>query len=246
MLTSAAGGGTGPGPAALRTVCGRDLRVGRLALGCADRPWWRISLDIGQLPGNGEGTWAGLTPAEARALAAALLVQAEAVERNAPAARTAVAKPALPGDTGRWRAAVEPAPAVTVSHTGGESYAIAVRDHVLRVDQPVSAGGADSAPTPTELLVASLASCVAFYAGRYLDRHGLSRAGLGVTAEFTMAQDRPARVGELRLSVQVPGGVPAGRQAGMLAVISHCTVHNTLHHQPSITIGLVTPPTPAS
>jgi hypothetical protein len=28
------------------------------------------------------------------------------------------------------------------------------------------------APNPTELFAASLATCVAFYAGRYLDRHG--------------------------------------------------------------------------
>jgi len=40
----------------------------------------------------------------------------------------------------------------------------------------------------------ALASCVAFYVGRYLVRHGLERDGLRVTAKFAMAADRPAQV----------------------------------------------------
>jgi len=59
----------------------------------------------------------------------------------------------------------------------GEAYEVTVRGHRLVVDQPTDAGGQDSAPTPTELFVASLATCVAFYAGRFLTRHGYRRDG---------------------------------------------------------------------
>jgi putative redox protein len=131
-----------------------------------------------------------------------------------------------------------PAGRIEVTHAGGESYAIATRGHTMLVDQPADAGGGDAAVTPTELLIAALASCVAFYAGRYLARHGLERDGLTVTAEFTMAADRPARVGAVRLRITAPGGIPAERRAPLLAVASHCTVHNTLRQEPDITIGL--------
>jgi putative redox protein len=56
-------------------------------------------------------------------------------------------------------------------------------------------GGQDTGATPTELLVAVRA----FYADRYLLRHGLDRSGLAVTASFAMADDRPARVRDVRL-----------------------------------------------
>ena len=125
-----------------------------------------------------------------------------------------------------------------VSYLGGESYAVATRGHTQLTDQPATAGGADTAMTPTELLVASLSSCVAFYAGRYLARHGLNRDGLRVTATFTTATDRPARVAGVRLAIRVPGGVPPARQAALLAVASHCTVHNTLRQPPDIAIEL--------
>jgi putative redox protein len=205
------------GQAGFRTACGRQVQVGRLDLGDMQQPAHRISLDIGHLPGQEDGSWAALTPAEARRLAAALLSQAAAAEEPEPAA-------------GEGR--------VEVSYLGGESYAVATRGHAVLTDQPVAAGGADAALTPTELLIASLGSCVAFYVGRFLERHGLDRTGLQVSTDFTMAIDRPARVSEVRLRVSVPGGVPPEREKALLAVASHCTVHNTLGHPPAIAISV--------
>jgi uncharacterized OsmC-like protein len=125
-----------------------------------------------------------------------------------------------------------------VRFVAGEAYEVAVRGHRLVVDQPADAGGQDSAPTPTELFVASLATCVAFYAGRYLTRHGYGRDGLAVSGGYEMASDRPARVGEIRLIVRVPASLPRERWAALRAVVSHCTVHNSLASPPSVTIDL--------
>jgi putative redox protein len=127
---------------------------------------------------------------------------------------------------------------LAVRFVAGESYAVAVRGHQVLVDQPASAGGLDTAPTPTELFIASLATCVAYYAGRYLTRHGYSRDGLRVTAAFDMATDRPARVSGIRLTVHVPADVPAQRWPALQAVVSHCTVHNTLTVPPDVSISL--------
>ncbi|MFI1564303.1 OsmC family protein [Streptomyces sp. NPDC020490] len=125
-----------------------------------------------------------------------------------------------------------------VTHVDQDAYAVDIRGHRLLVDQPVAVGGTDTAPTPTELFAASLATCVAFYAGRYLHRHGLPRAGLRVRTEFTMATDRPARVASLRVVVVPPPELPEQRRDALLAVASHCTVHNTLHHTPAVDIEL--------
>jgi putative redox protein len=127
---------------------------------------------------------------------------------------------------------------LNVRYRGGECYETAVRDHTIVVDQPADLGGADSAPTPTELFVASLATCIAFYAGRYLTRHGLSREGLGVSVTYDMATDRPARVTDVQVTLRVPGSVPPARWPALRAVVEHCTVHNSITHPPSITIDL--------
>jgi len=126
-----------------------------------------------------------------------------------------------------------------VRYLSGESYEVSVRGPRVLVDQPAEAGGLDTAPTPTELFVASLATCVAFYAGRYLTRHGYSRDGLAVSAGFAMASDRPARVRGIRLTVRAPADLPAERRPALRAVVSHCTVHNTLAAPPSVAIDLI-------
>ncbi len=140
------------------------------------------------------------------------------------------------GTTKAANAVVTPKP-VVVEHIGAEAYAIQIRGHRTVVDQPFDAGGTDSGPIPTELFVGSLAACVAYYAGRYLTRHALSRDGLVVSAEFDMATDRPARVAAIRLRLRTSTGFPWQRRDALHAVASRCT-HNTLADQPSIAIEI--------
>ncbi|SES45429.1 Uncharacterized OsmC-related protein [Pedococcus cremeus] len=137
-------------------------------------------------------------------------------------------------------AAASSATTVRVDHLSGDEFTIGVRGHRLTVDQPVDAGGRDTAPTPTELFVAGLASCVAFYARRYLARHGLPTEGLAVDAAYEMGS-RPARVAAVDLRLHVPAGVPESRREPLLAVASHCTVHNTLTTQPDVVVRLTEP-----
>lgn len=127
---------------------------------------------------------------------------------------------------------------IHVRHEGGDRYVARIREHEVAVDQPAADGGTDTAPTPVELFAAALASCVAHYAGRYLRRHGLPEDGLSVECAFEMAGDRPARVERIRLATRLPDGFPPERRAALLAVVEHCTVHNSITRRPSISIEL--------
>ncbi|MFE2276371.1 OsmC family protein [Streptomyces sp. NPDC059454] len=175
----------------------------------------RVVMDTSFAPHDEGELWASLTAEEARRLAGLLLFQAAAVD-PAPAGR--------PG-------------AAEVVPIAGDSFEIRVRGHVLTVDQPLSDGGKDTAPTPVELFVAAVASCAAHYAGRFLDRHGVSRDGLSVRAEFRMADDRPARVAALSLTALAPT-LPPQRLSALRAVVSHCTVTNTLARAPEIELDV--------
>lgn len=126
---------------------------------------------------------------------------------------------------------------LTVRHLGGDRFRIESRGHTLTVDQPTEDGGTNTAPTPTELCVASLASCVAHYAHRYLARHDLSAEGLVVSASYGIG-GRPTRVDRLDVRIIPPDSLPDERRDAFLAVASHCTVHNTLAQAPEVTITL--------
>jgi putative redox protein len=126
---------------------------------------------------------------------------------------------------------------LSVRHLDGDRFAINIRGHQLHVDQPTDAGGEDTAPTPTELFIAGLASCVAFYARRYLARHNIDPAGLAVAASFTIG-GRPTRVTDVAVRLTPPPALPAERRDAFYAAAAGCTVHHTFEQPPAIAITL--------
>ena len=125
-----------------------------------------------------------------------------------------------------------------VEHIERDRFTVRIRGHELVVDQPEDVGGDDVGPTPTELFVAGLASCVAFYAERFLRRHELPDDDLRVEALFDMAAGQPARVASIVVRVFIPVEVPTMLQAALERMVNRCTVHNSLLEPPQVSISL--------
>ncbi|HET6817582.1 MAG TPA: OsmC family protein, partial [Mycobacteriales bacterium] len=106
---------------------------------------------------------------------------------------------------------------IHVDHDRNDRFTVQVRGHTVAVDQPVDNGGDDTAATPTELFLAALAACVAFYGRRFLARHGIAADGLAVDLDYT-AGGRPNRVTGIEIRVTPPPGLPPERRAAFLAV----------------------------
>jgi uncharacterized OsmC-like protein len=123
-----------------------------------------------------------------------------------------------------------------VRHERGDRFTIEIRGHEVVVDQPVADGGTDAGPTPTELFVGGLASCVGFYAERFLDRHAIASEGLSVACEWEMAEDRPNRVGRIEILLELPAAFPPRHRDRLMAVVEHCTVHNSMLQMPEVSI----------
>jgi putative redox protein len=122
---------------------------------------------------------------------------------------------------------------LTVTSIGGDRHRVLVRGHELVVDQPVEAGGTDAGPTPVELFVGSLASCVAHYARRALGHDGSSPT---VRCTWNMSETPPWRVRTIDIDVVIPAGTTSARLEAVRRAISHCTVHNTLQDPPAVRI----------
>jgi uncharacterized OsmC-like protein len=122
---------------------------------------------------------------------------------------------------------------LTVVSLGGDRHRITVRGHEVIVDQPRDSGGEDAGPTPTDLFVASLASCVAYYA-----RRGLGPGGEGPTVRctWTMSETPPWRVASIAIEVQLPSSTAEARVEAVRRAIGHCTVHNSLQSPPPVSI----------
>ncbi len=114
---------------------------------------------------------------------------------------------------------------------------VSIRDHEVTVDQPPSAGGDDAGPSPTELFLGSLVACVAHYGHVFLARHGLPGEVAAVADWWVdLGAERVTRVA---IRVQAPPLAPELR-AGFHAAVEHCLVHNTLRHEPEVTVEVTT------
>jgi putative redox protein len=123
---------------------------------------------------------------------------------------------------------------VSALYLGNSKFEVAARSHRVVCDQPLDNGGADEGMSPPEFLLASLATCAAYYAAQYLKTRRLPAADLKVlvTAEKVL---QPARLASFRIEVTAPG-LDDRHQAGMLRAVKACLIHNTLTGTPSIEI----------
>ena len=123
---------------------------------------------------------------------------------------------------------------IRVSHLADDAFSIDVRGHTVVVDQP-SRDYDEAGPTPVELFVAGLASCVAHYANRFLRRHDFPY-GVDVDCEWKMRAGEPARVGRVALRVTPRGFVPHELRKPLAAAVERCTVHNSLREPPQVAV----------
>ncbi len=114
----------------------------------------------------------------------------------------------------------------TARHTENFQHDIEVREHHLTADEPQDAGGDDAAPSPQELLAASLASCTAITMEMYAKRKGWDVGSIEVEAEFAPAErGTPTR---FSLVMRLPGNLSDEQVERLKVIATKCPVHRTL------------------
>jgi putative redox protein len=103
---------------------------------------------------------------------------------------------------------------------------IRIRDHVVSADEPRDAGGDDTAPSPQELLAASLASCTAITMEMYAARKRWDVGDVEVSAEYL-----PAERGcptSFKTILRFPEHLSDEQVDRLRQIAAKCPVHRTL------------------
>ena len=123
---------------------------------------------------------------------------------------------------------------VFASYLKDSLFEATARGHRVLCDQPADNGGSDEGMTPPEFLLASLATCAAYYAAQYLKARTLPTDGLKVRVSAEKAL-QPARLASFQIEVVAPG-LDERHQAGVLRAAKACLIHNTLLASPAIEV----------
>jgi putative redox protein len=110
--------------------------------------------------------------------------------------------------------------------TGTFTHEIDVRHHRMLADEAGDVGGDDQAPSPQELLAASLASCTAITMEMYAKRKGWDIGDVEVEAEYTPAErGAPTR---FKLVLRLPRRLTEEQVERLSVIAAKCPIHRTL------------------
>jgi putative redox protein len=127
---------------------------------------------------------------------------------------------------------------ITTYYKGDMLFESKLGKHTLLIDVPPGMGGKDRGPTPPEIFIASLGSCVGAFVANYCDRTAIDVRDMTVDVSFDKADD-PTRLVNLRVTINLPHGECEKRERAILRVAEHCPVHETIATLKGIQIELV-------
>jgi putative redox protein len=105
--------------------------------------------------------------------------------------------------------------------------------HTIRVDEPTAAGGTDTGPSPTRLVTAGLASCVAITMEMYADRKGWDIGPVEVDVDVTYRDHTPL---SFAVTLRLPEGLSDEQRQRLLAVVGKCPVHKLIAGETEVVI----------
>lgn len=118
--------------------------------------------------------------------------------------------------------------------TGGMRAVTRAGGFDIAVDEPQTAGGTDTAPQPTDLLLASISSCFALAMAHVAKRRGIELVRLEVTATGSYAGPRFAHI-----AVSVTADTPRAVLQELLPEAGRvCYVSNTLRRPLDLVVEL--------
>jgi ribosomal protein S12 methylthiotransferase accessory factor len=118
---------------------------------------------------------------------------------------------------------------------GGLKVDVEYKGFVVKTDQPVHEGGENTAPSPFDYFLVSIAACAGFYAVAFCRERNISTAGLDVT----MTTERGAEskmIEKLTITVDLPAGFPDKYRTAIVRAIDHCTVKAHILRPPQFEI----------
>lgn len=109
-------------------------------------------------------------------------------------------------------------------------------DYTYHADEPVDAGGTGTAPSPTEMLMGALGSCIAITMRLYADRKGWALEGVEIELDFERFKGRNYEayngderyVHEIIKKIKLTGPLTDEQRARIVEIGGICPVHRLI------------------
>ncbi len=120
---------------------------------------------------------------------------------------------------------------IRVTFGGNKKVDAALRGFTVHTDQPVAGAGDNTAPSPFELFMASLATCAGYYVLEFLNQRSIPTDDTAVT--FHAERDPETKMfRKFTVNVLLPETFPDKYKNAILKVVDACAVKKHLYEPP--------------
>ena len=124
---------------------------------------------------------------------------------------------------------------INVTFPGGARVDANINGRDILTDQPVSGGGNDSAASPFELFLASLATCSGIFALSFCQNKNISTEGLGLTMDAGKNPETNA-FEKVSFKLTLPTNFPVKYKGAIVKAMNLCSVKKFMMNMPEFEI----------
>jgi len=133
---------------------------------------------------------------------------------------------------------------IIVTLPGGRRVDAQVGRHVVRTDQPLSNGGADTAPSPFQLFLASLGACAGIFVQGFCAARGIDTRDIRI--HEWPRYDAQGTLKSVELAIDLPVDYPARYREPLLRVVEQCSVKRAIAAKPEFLVRIGATPEAAA
>lgn len=124
---------------------------------------------------------------------------------------------------------------VAVSFPGGKRLAARIGQHTVFCDQPADEGGGDTAPSPFDLFLASIATCSAYYAQGFCEKRDIDTSGMALTLHCEYDEEAK-RYPRMEMTLTLPPDFPAKYENAVVKAMEACFVKKHIANPPEFVL----------
>ena len=124
---------------------------------------------------------------------------------------------------------------IRITLPGGHRVDAEYRGFTISTDQPVHAGGTNTAPAPFDLFLGSLATCAGYYVLAFCRERQIATEGITLT--MTMEKPQGSKLyTKIGIIIHLPAGFPEKYRAAVIKAADACAVKAHIMNPPAFMI----------
>jgi putative redox protein len=118
-----------------------------------------------------------------------------------------------------------------ITFDGGKVITAHTHGHSIKTDQPVDNGGANTAPSPFELYLASIGTCAGIYVKSFCDNRKIPTDGIKIMQKTEYSKETGLPV-NITVDIKLPADFPEKYKASLINVAGLCKVKKSIANPP--------------